>query len=190
MLNMMMSIQAEFDVKRPIDDALLLKIADGDKEALHTLYESVAGSVYGFALSITKNPHDADDVLQETFLKIYAKAGEYIPHGKPMAWIFTITRNSALSKLRDTAKTCEYDEKHPETVDVSSVSNIEQKLVIETLFRILTDEEKQIVVLHAVSGMKHREIAAILDLPVGTILSKYNRAIRRLKTVLQEEDRI
>lgn len=188
MISILMSIQTEFDVKRPIDDALMLKIAAGDKEALHTLYEGAAGSVYGFALSITKNSHDADDVLQETFLRVYAKAGEYIPHGKPMAWIFTITRNLALSKLRESTKTCVYDEGHPETIDLTSVENVEQRLVIETLFRILTDEEKQILVLHAVSGMKHREIAAVLDLPLGTVLSKYNRALRRLKAVLEEEE--
>lgn len=188
MINFLMTIQSELGVKRPIDDNLILTIAEGDMNAFHELYESASGSVYGFALSITKNLHDAEDVLQETFLKVYSKATEYIPQGKPMAWIFTITRNLALSKLREHSKKSEYDEKHPETIDFSPVSNAEHRILVEKLFTFLSDDEKQILVLHAVSGMKHREIAAVLDISLNTVLSKYHRAIKRLKAIMNEEE--
>jgi RNA polymerase sigma-70 factor (ECF subfamily) len=52
----------------------------------------------------------------------------------------------------------------------------------------LSDQERQIVVLHAVSGLKHREIAAALNLPLPTVLSKYNRALKKLKTHLSGGD--
>lgn len=187
MLHILTTIQAEYSVKRPIDDQLIPLIAKGDMEAFHELYESASKSVYGFALSILKNSHDAEDVLQETFLKVYYSSAEYVPQGKPMAWIFTITRNLALTKLRENSKRTDYDDAHPESIDFSSVSSADERMLIESVFSVLTDEEKQVLVLHAVSGMKHREIASVLELPLNTVLSKYHRAVKKLRNAVGEE---
>jgi RNA polymerase sigma-70 factor (ECF subfamily) len=54
--------------------------------------------------------------------------------------------------------------------------------------RVLSDEERQIVILHAVSGVKHREIAKIMEMPLPTVLSKYNRAMKKLKKKMQGEE--
>lgn len=62
----------------------------------------------------------------------------------------------------------------------------EDRLVLESMLAFLTDEERQIVTLHALTGLKHREIAALLELPLPTVLSKYNRALKKLKLVLKE----
>lgn len=77
-------------------DELIEKIAAGDRDALASLYEQTNKSVYGFALSILKDTHDAQDVLQDCYLHIYSAAGSYRSQGKPMAWILTITRNLCL----------------------------------------------------------------------------------------------
>ncbi|MBE7064665.1 MAG: RNA polymerase sigma factor [Ruminococcaceae bacterium] len=172
---------------RPVDEELIIKIADGDMEAFRDLYDAAAGSVYGFVLSILKNKYDADDVLQDTFLKIYSNASEYEPKGKPLAWILTIAKNSAYSKLRDTGKTESLEEQNTEPIDFSSMENAEQRLLVETLFKYLTDEEKQILLLHSVSGMKYREIASFMDIPLNTVLSKYHRAVKKLKEKITEE---
>ena len=63
----------------------------------------------------------------------------------------------------------------------------EDRLVLETAFRVLSKEECQIIVLHAVSGMKHREISQIMGIPLSTILSKYHRGIQKLREQLEEE---
>ena len=72
-------------------------------------------------------------------------------------------------------------------MDFSSVENAEQRVLVEMLFKHLTDEEKQILVLHAVSGMKYREIASFMDIPLNTVLSKYHRAVKKLKERITEE---
>ena len=172
---------------RPVDEKLIFKIADGDMDAFRSLYDAVSGSVYGFVLSILKNKYDADDVLQETFLKVYSNAANYAANGKPMAWILTIAKNSAYSKLRDTGKTESFEELTTEPMDFSSVENAEQRVLVEMLFKHLTDEEKQILMLHAVSGMKYREIASFMDIPLNTVLSKYHRAVKKLKERITEE---
>jgi len=75
-------------------DALLVHIADSDKEALSVLYHQTKSAVYGFALSILRNQPDAEDVMQDVYVKIYTSAKSYRSEGKPMAWILTIVRTS------------------------------------------------------------------------------------------------
>lgn len=179
-------IGEEYGVKRPIDDQLIHRVAQGDMEAFHTLYDSTKKSIYGFALSITKNTYDAEDVLQETFLKVYAAAGDYTGQGKPMAWMFTITRNLALSRLRERGRTAALEDA-PEAVELSSVQDVEQRLLLQQLLSLLTEEEREIVVLHVAGGLRHREIGEMLGLPLSTVLSKYHRAIKRLAQTAKEE---
>ncbi len=160
-------------------DVLLARIAASDTEALSELYSTTGISVYGFALSILKNRQDAEDVLHDCFLSIYSAADRYRSCGKPMAWIITIAKNLCLAKLRDrqrcgAASLEEYDLS-------TAAANPEDRLTLEACMKLLTDQERQIVMLHAVSGMKHREIAQILSVPLATVLSKYSRAIKKLK---------
>lgn len=69
---------------------------------------------------------------------------------------------------------------------VSDVHMSSFAVILETAFRILSKEECQIIILHAVSGLKHREIGGILHLPLSTVLSKYNRGIKKLRAQLEE----
>ena len=75
-----------------------------------------------------------------------------------------------------------------ENLDCSQIQEEEDRLILETAFRILSKEECQIIILHAVSGLKHREISGILHLPLSTVLSKYNREIKKLRAQLEEMD--
>ena len=59
--------------------------------------------------------------------------------------------------------------------------------MLQSLLSQLSDEERQIVTLHALTGCKHREIAAVLNIPLSTVLSKYRRALRKLEKALEEE---
>lgn len=186
MLSILLTIQSEYGIRRPIDDSLIEKISVGDTDAFRELYENTSKSVYGFALSILKNTHDAEDVLQETFLKIYQNSSDYVSYGKPMAWILRITRNLAVSKLRDKAKNAGYDDGQPEQIDFSTVTDIEKRLLLEKIFEVLTDDEKQIVVLHCVSGLKYREISGIIRSPLNTVISKYRRAIDKIRNGMEE----
>ena len=80
-------------------EELLRQVAFGDREAFHQLYLETNRSVYSFILSILKNPQDAEEVLQETYLKIWTSARSYKPQGKPLAWMFTIARNLCYMKF-------------------------------------------------------------------------------------------
>ena len=78
----------------------LARMSLGDKDALAEFYEKTRDALYGFILAIVKNQQDAEDVLQDTYLRIYGAAGGYQATGSPMPWVFTIARNLALMRLR------------------------------------------------------------------------------------------
>ena len=167
------------------DEGLLAEIAQGSEEALRTLYAETSAAVYGFALSILKNTHDAEDVMQDTYIRLCGAASAYRPEGKPMAWILTITRNLARMRLRESGKTVYPDtlEQWPEETALF-YSDSDDRLVLAAAMRRLADDERQIVMLHAVSGLKHREIAALLEQPLSTVLSRYHRALAKLRREL------
>ena len=157
-----------------------------DRECLVEIYNLTKTSVYSFAISILKNANDAEDILQETYIRVYQNADKYEAKGKPLAWILTITRNLAFMNLRN----------KKEEVDILEISDIlpdstkyssEDKILINTLINFLTKEERQIISLHVISGFKHREISKILDIPISTCLSKYNRAIKKLRDKMKNE---
>lgn len=165
-------------------DDCIHKMADGDKEALKVFYEKTRPAVYGFALSILKNAHDAEDVLQDTYLQVWQAAENYRVCGKAMAWLMTITRNLSYDHLQARSRTqllSEEDWKN-QFADASSVTK-EDRMILDSLLEQLGEQERQIVVLHALTGLKHREIASMMSLPLPTVLSKYNRAIKKLQLV-------
>ncbi len=186
----MTSASPEARYQPPAYDAAencITAIASGDREALARLYEDTSAAVYGFALSILKDPHDAEDVLQDVYVKIWESAPSYRAMGNPMAWIFTITRNLALMDIRRQNKAWPTD---PDDwggifADVPSMDP-EDRLVLSALMETLGEDEQRIIILHAVAGMKHREIAELMDMSLSAVLSKYNRALKKLRSALEE----
>lgn len=172
------------------DDMLetyIAQIADGHKDGMALLYEQTRAAVYGFALSILRNAQDAEDVQHDTYIQIWKAADSYQPAGKPMAWIYTITRNLARMHLREQGRTVSVspEDWHTMFADVPTV-NHEDRMVLNSLLEVLSDEERQIIILHAMTGLKHREIANLLEMKLSTVLSKYNRAIKKLRHAWKE----
>ena len=83
-----------------IDESIFTDIANGDKDAFSSLYMATSTAVYAFLMGYVKNPEDAKDLMQDTYIKIRSAAGIYEPYGQPLAWMYTIAKNLALMKLR------------------------------------------------------------------------------------------
>lgn len=167
-------------------EPLMAAMAAGEQEALAELYRRGRTAVYGLALSYLKNQHDAEDVTQDTFLRVWEHAGQYRPNGTPLAWVLAIARNLALMKLRERGKAQDMTpEEWERMAGENPLLTAEDRHVLGTALDVLGDQERQIVILHAVTGFKHREIAALLELPLPTVLSKYRRALQKLKMKLE-----
>lgn len=106
-----------------------------------------------------------------------------------MAWILTIAKNLCYSKFRLQAHTCEMtDEQLEKQFADNEKMSVEDRLVVAKCLEMLSAQERTVVVLHAMSGLRHTDIAKLLQLPLSTVLSKYNRAIKKLKNILSEEN--
>lgn len=177
------------DYGKMSDEQLMKRVGKGDEQAFKQLYQNTDKTIYSFILSIIKNPQDAEEVMQETYLKIWTSAAGYKSQGKPLAWMFTIARNLCYMKFRDQKHQSELGFDDLEGNETGAVcpqlENLADKLVLEAALSILKEEEREIVLLHASAGMKHREIAANLQMPLATVLSKYNRAMKKLENYLR-----
>mgnify|MGYP003297360290 CR=1 FL=1 len=157
----------------------------GDREAQKVLYDQLASRMFPVCIRYVGDRMLAEDVLQDTFLRIYHSAAGYRPQGKPLAWIFTIVRCIALDKRREQTRTLPVEEVAADAIDVADTDG---RLLLHALLNRLSEEDRQILILHAVVGLKHREIAVVMEMPLGTVLSRYRRALNRLKTIAKEEE--
>ena len=175
--------------KNAIVEDLILTIANGDTASLGKLYDLIKTDVFAYALSKMGNKHDAEDVTQDTFVQVYKYAKQYKPKGKPMAWIITIELNLIRRQYQLKSRTVFGDEIFQNT---PNIRNFEESAInnafLRELMRNLDKDEQEVIVLHAVWGMKHREIASKLEKPLSTILSKYNRAIKKLRDIAKENE--
>ena len=165
-------------------DRQLARAAAGDQAALEALYARPRPAVYALALSIVKNAHDAEDVMQDVYVRVWQGAGNYRGQGTPMAWLLTVTRNLALDCRRWQAKLEPLDLEG--AVFLAPAVTHEDRVLLSALLEGLEETERQIVVLHALGGLKHRETAALLELPLGTVLARYSRAVKKLRLAGKE----
>ena len=145
--------------------------------------------MYGLSLSYLKNTHDAQDITQDVFVHVWDHAPQYRPTGSPMGWLLTVCRNLCLMRLRRTERHAVLSEAEWDAIPQQETGlTTEERTLLQHVLSRLGEEERRIVLLHAVTGLKHREIAALLGLPLPTVLSKYSRALKKLQLAWKEAD--
>lgn len=168
-------------------EALISDVANGNMDAFSRLYELIKTDIYAYAISKLACKHDAEDITHDTFVLIYKHAKQYRPQGKPLAWIFTIELNLIRKFCNANKPNLSLDEAIGQKSNGGDFTNqiINSQFLNEVLGK-LGEEEREIISLHIVSGLKHREIARLLEKPLSTVLSKYNRAIKKLQAEVKE----
>lgn len=172
-------------------DRLLFKIGEGDNDAFKQLYIETKRGVYAFLYSYFRNRADCEDALQTVYLKIKQNAYRYNRGTNGLAWILEIAKNTALNALRAENN---YRKAQELATAVSAVAPVDcvdgvcaRDSVMSAMKAVLTEEEQRIVILHVIWAYKHKEIAEIIGLPLGTVTSKYKRAVDKLKNKLKED---
>jgi RNA polymerase sigma factor (sigma-70 family) len=145
-------------------------------------------AAYNLARWLTRNGHDAEDLVQESFLRAF-KSFESFRGGDGRAWLLAIVRNTCYTWLQENRvqelttvydealHTIEDDSRNPETLLLESADH---QLLKETLEE-LPLEFREVIVLRELEGMSYKEIAALLGIPVGTVMSRLARARERLE---------
>ncbi|PEJ59963.1 MULTISPECIES: RNA polymerase sigma factor [unclassified Bacillus (in: firmicutes)] len=140
--------------------------------------------VFAMALSILRDFELSEDVLQEVFIKLFHQLNQNkISNIK--AWLISVSRNTALDLYRKKKREITgFDDVFFERAQILSEDPLD-KIVLTKYIEMLDFEERQIVIMKDFSGMKHKEIAIILEMPLGTVLWKYSKALKMLKKCLK-----
>ena len=190
---MPVAVKVKTEYPQPEDrrqlERLLSGVAAGDRGALEQLYCRTRTAVYGLALSYLKNTHDAQDVTQDVYVQVWDCAEQYRPTGSPMGWLLTVCRSLCLIRLRREERRVALSEEEWDAIPAQECGlDADERALLQHALASLGDEERRIVLLHAVTGLKHREIAALLELPLPTVLSKYHRALKKMRSCLEGDD--
>ena len=189
MLSMLMTTEYASVEDRHELQQLILRVAGGEREALAELYQRTRSAVYGLALSYLKNAHDAQDLTQDVYVQVWDCAAQYRPTGSPMGWLLAVCRSLCLMRLRREERHAALSEEEWDAIPMQECGlDTEERVLLQNALESLGEEERRIVLLHAVTGMKHREIAALLELPLPTVLSKYHRALKKMRSFLEGDD--
>ena len=178
------------------DGWLVVRIRDGDLDALAELYERYKALVYRTALVITRDERAAEDILQEAFLRVYAYA-DRIDETVPLApWLYRVTVNLAYSWTGKIKRWLHFlrgmldcwtpsTRWHPE----AAAEKREWQQILQQAIDALSPRHRAVIVLHYLEGLSLKEIAHVIDVPEGTVKSRLHYAREHLRRAILERER-
>ena len=170
------------------DDALI-RLANGDMEALTVIYNKLGRRIFMLAFSILHDKELAEDVMQDTFLRLAREAHTYKEKSNAIAFILTVTRNLSLDVLAKRRRKASYEcsiDSEDEIAD-DSACICSEKLGDLSALCLLDSDERQIVVMKLDAKMKHKDIAEILKISEDACQKRYRRALDKLKAYYNKE---
>lgn len=168
---------------------LILRAKTGDKEAYGELISMYHSQVVNLIYQMCGNIHHAEDVAQETFVKVWTKLTGYNQKLSFKHWLFRVSLNMSIDMLRKEKPILSF-----ETLPIASVAHgpedllllAAQKEMVQNAVLQLPEASRQVLVLREYQSLSYQEIAATLEIPIGTVMSRLNYARTVLKQQLQE----
>lgn len=161
-------------------------LKSGDSSAFDYVYERTYKTAYFTILYIIKDKQHAEDILQETFVKAVSYLYQYSPGTNFIGWLCAIAKSLALNHLKKYKREIATDF----DAEAYKYGSAETKVpyVFDLAAKILSEDEYKIVMLCQVAGYKRREVAAAMNMPIGTVTWKNNEALKKLKKALKEDE--
>lgn len=173
------------------------RMAQGDKEGLRMIYEEYIGYIYAVVLDVLKNKENAEDISADFFIKLWSVAASYKPGNGHRAWMVRIARNMSIDflrrhrrmeltdKMEDAGETSEGDNYGRSIYGADVVSCVEEEVISDVSLKealdMLNEKEREVINLKIVADMTFKEIAELLNTPMGTITWRYQNAIKKLR---------
>ncbi len=176
------------------DFDLIQKIALGDESAFLMLYDRFAPQVYGLTLRVLGDTMLAEEVTQDTFLKLWSRARQYIPgQGELISWLLTIAHRTALDRIRlenrrlPASNTVDPEETWSVFPDENTMNADARWRSLHFAVQALPVEQRQVIDLAYYKGMSQSEIAEVLGWPLGTVKTRLRSAMQTLRQQWLEE---
>jgi RNA polymerase sigma-70 factor (ECF subfamily) len=159
---------------------------------IEAIVEAYYQSLYRFAYSLTKNQHEASDLTQQTFL-IYSTKGHTIRNSsKIKSWLFTTLYREFLGQRRKMSRLEDFDTLNIEIEDLTNknrnIIHKEEKSNVLNALDVIDPIYKEVIVLFYLKDLSYKEVADILTIPIGTVMSRLSRGKKQLKSVLKFKD--
>jgi len=167
-------------------DSLMLALQKGDEQAFEKIYKETSKGLFAFLLNYCKDYQLAEDMMQNSYIKLRTTISMYKAGSNAFAWLYTIAKNTTINEINRRKKEMPIDMENGSEVFGSYTYEYEDTPVMRLMVKVLNEFEQQVVTLHVVSGFKHREIAEMIDKPLGTVLWAYNNAIAKLKKAMEK----
>lgn len=177
------------DARRNHIEALIARTGLGDREAFAALYEATSAKLHAVCLSVLKDRPEAEETLQEVYIRIWQNAERYAVNGlSPMTWLITIARNKAIDKLRsrqssppssgsDEAMQVASSEPTPETATIQA----QERGRLDSCLDQLDDTQAEAVRAVYLEGFTYSELAKREGMPINTVRSWLRRSLLRLR---------
>ena len=187
-----MALSSSVRTERDADDiALLHATARGDERAFASLYDRYSTILFGLLLRILHERSEAEDVLQEVFLQVWQRAGNFdAERGRPFTWLVTLARSRAIDRLRakgsrERAALASASETVEPVVDAEAEAfRAEQGEVVRGALLSIPEDQRRTLLLAYFEGLSQSEIAARLNQPLGTVKTRMRSGMSKLRELL------
>lgn len=176
-----------------------------DKEALARFEQDalpLLDQLYGGALRMTRNPQDAEDLVQETYLKAYKAFHSFKPGTNLKAWLYRIMTNTYINSYRKKQRqpaespteeitdyqlytTSSHDSTGLQSAEVEALKNLPNREIVDAMNE-LSDDYRMVVYYADIEGLAYKEIAEVMDTPLGTVMSRLHRGRKQLRGLLKD----
>jgi RNA polymerase sigma factor (sigma-70 family) len=167
-------------------------VLSGNKQAYGHIIDKYKNQLYATVLRMTKNPQDAQDLVQEAFIKVYYQLGKYDKKGSFSGWLKRVAINHCMDEFRKKHHRIENVEIHENVIENPNHPEIiflkkEKHRQLERLIATLPEDERMIILLRYVNEFSYDEISELLDVPVSTVRNKLHRAKKKLRAAVTNE---
>lgn len=167
-------------VRATEETALLERARQGDRAAVEALVERYQDSIYSIAMTFTRNPHQAEDLAQEAWIRILKGLPGFRGDSRFTTWIYRVVMNTFLNASRPR------EAELPQAASSrDELSRTETGLAVQAAVRSLPEEFRSVVALRFIADLSYSEIAVTLQIPLGTVQSRLSRALERLSAELR-----
>ncbi|MGD9604646.1 MAG: RNA polymerase sigma factor [Bacilli bacterium] len=168
-------------------DAYIEGLKQKDEQTFEFIYQETKATVYAIIVAIVKDRDASQDVMQDTYICMLEKINQYQIGRNFLSWLAAIARNKAIDYYRRKQKETLIDVQESDHLLPTIEPKGERSAMVSEMLALLSDIERQIFLLHIMQNLPHKEVARIVDLPLGTTLWHYNKAIKKIKKVKGSE---
>lgn len=140
-----------------------------DARGFELLYQNYFRTIYGIAFSMLKNEQACQDTVQNVMIKLYQLQAEKYPSSHEMSWLYTVTKNEALMLLRKEKSTINLDDAPELPVMDAGIEDYADMERFYSIIAPLSERQQKVIAMKILGGMSHREIAEVLESPIGTL---------------------